>query len=68
MSHKAVGQLFQKLHLQIYASRFMTSKIIQLPFTCPFLSGKCGKIKKKLLKFEYLENEKSFLDGIKNTS
>ena len=34
--------------------------------TCPFESGKCGKERKKLQKFEYLENEKSFLDEIKN--
>ena len=34
---------------------------------CPFESGKCGKEGKKLQKFEYLENEKSFLDEIKNT-
>ena len=33
---------------------------------CPFESGKCGKKGKKLQKFEYLENEKSFLDEIKN--
>ena len=33
---------------------------------CPFESGKCGKEGKKLQKFEYLENEKSFLDEIKN--
>ena len=35
-------------------------------FICPFESGKCGKEGKKLQKFEYLENEKSFLDEIKN--
>ena len=33
---------------------------------CPFESGKCGKEGKKLQKFEYLENEKSFLDEMKN--
>ena len=33
---------------------------------CPFESGKCGKEVKKSQKFEYLENEKSFLDEIKN--
>ena len=33
--------------------------------TSPFESGKCGKEGKKLQKFEYLENEKSFLDEIK---
>ena len=32
----------------------------------PFESGKCGKEEEKLQKFEYLENEKSFLDEIKN--
>ena len=31
---------------------------------CPFESGKCGK--EKMQKFEYLENEKSFLDELKN--
>ena len=35
-------------------------------FICPFEPGKCGKEGKKLQKFEYLENEKSFLDEIKN--
>ena len=33
---------------------------------CPFESGKCGREGKKSQKFEYLENEKSFLDEIKN--
>ena len=33
---------------------------------CPFESGKCGKDGKKLEKIEYLKNEKSFLDEIKN--
>ena len=37
-------------------------------FICPFEFGKCGKEGKKLQKFEYLENEKSFLDEIKNIS
>ena len=32
----------------------------------PFEFGKCGKEGKKLQKFEYLENKKSFLDEIKN--
>ena len=34
--------------------------------TCPFESGKCGKEGKKIQKSEYLENEKSFLDEIRN--
>ena len=33
---------------------------------CPFESGKYGKEGKQLQKFEYLDNEKSFLDKIKN--
>ena len=33
---------------------------------CPFVSEKCGKKEEKLQKFEYLENEKSFLNKIKN--
>ena len=32
---------------------------------CPFESGKCGKEEEKIQKFEYLENEKSFLQEIK---
>ena len=32
------------------------------PSICPFECGKCGKEGKKLQKFEYLENERSFLD------
>ena len=32
---------------------------------CLFEAGKCGKEGKKLQKFEYLENEKSFLHEIK---
>ena len=36
-------------------------------YICPFESGKCGKEGKKLLNNEYLENEKSIFDEIKNT-
>ena len=36
------------------------------PSICSLESGKCGKEEKKLEKFEYLENEKSFLDELKN--
>ena len=35
-------------------------------YICPFVSGKCRKEGKKLQKSEYLENEKGFLDEIKN--
>ena len=37
-------------------------------FHLRFWIKKCGKEGKKLQKFEYLENEKSFLDEIKNIS
>ena len=33
---------------------------------CPFESGNCGKEGKKIQKLEYLKNETSFLDEIKN--
>ena len=33
----------------------------------PFVSGECGKEVKKIQTFEYLKNEKGFLDEIKNT-
>ena len=36
--------------------------INHLTSICSFESGKCGKLQK----FEYLENEKSFLDEIKS--
>ena len=35
-------------------------------FICLFESGKSGKEEEKIQKFEYLENEKSFLDEMKN--
>ena len=35
-------------------------------FICSLESGKSGKEGKKLQKFEYLENEKSFLDELKS--
>ena len=34
-------------------------------FICLFESGKSGKEEEKIQKFEYLENEKSFLDEMK---
>ena len=34
-------------------------------YICSFESVKCRKGEEKLQKFEYLENEKSFLDEIK---
>ena len=55
-------ELFQKLHLKIYASQFISYSTS----ICPFESAKCGKERKKSQKLEYLENEMSFLDEIKN--
>ena len=48
MLHNAVFELFQKLHLQIYASKIIT-KLFH--FHCPFESEKCGKEGKKAQKF-----------------
>ena len=56
--------VFEKLHLQIYASQFMTSQIIPNPFVFLYLES---AERKKLQKFEDLENEKSFLDETENT-
>ena len=58
MECKAVFELSQKSHLQIYAVINYSTPI------CPFESGKCGKGKNNFF-FEYLENEKRFLDEIK---
>ena len=52
-----------------YTCRFMkaNSDIINYSTSiCPFEPGKCGKEEEKLQKIEYLKNEKSFLDEIKN--
>ena len=51
--------------MQIYAGQFITW-INYSTSICPFVSGKCGKEGGEVQKFEYLENEKSFLDEIKN--
>ena len=40
-------------------------KLFHFHFICPFESGKRGKERKKLQKFEYLEKEKGSLDEIK---
>ena len=58
-----VLELFQNLHQQIYASQFMT---IYSTSICSFECGNCGKEEKKIQKFEYLENEKGFLEQTKN--
>ena len=65
MQYKAVFELFQKLHLQIYANQFMTYKFFH--FHLSFFIWKMWKGREKLRKCEYLENKKSFLDKIKNT-
>ena len=52
-----------------YVCKFMQAKLWHHKFStlvCLFQSRKCGKEGKKLQKFEYLENEKSFLHEIKN--
>ena len=59
-------QFFQKLHQQIYASQLWHYINYSTFIYCSFKSGKCGKEEKKLQKCQYLKNEKSFLDEIKN--
>ena len=52
-----------------YICKFMQTNSWHHKFSasiCPFESGKCGKKGEKLYKLEYLENQKSFLDEIKN--
>ena len=63
MQCKAVFEL-----LQNYICKFKQVHDITNYFTsiCPVESGKCGKEGEKLQKLDYLENEKSFLDEIKN--
>ena len=53
---KYIFKFMQKIHDVI---NYSTS-------ICPFEFRKCGKEGKKSQKCEYLENEKSFLDEIKN--
>ena len=65
MSYRAVFKLFQKLHLQIYASQFMESQNIPLPFVLLNLENLERK-GKKIQKFGNLKNEKSFIDKMKN--
>ena len=50
------ANLCRPVHDIIYSSSFI----------CPFESGKCGKEEKKLQKFEYFQNGKSFSDEIKS--
>ena len=61
MQIKAVFELFQKLILQNLC-KSIYDIINYSTDICPFESGKCGKEGKKSQKFEYLKNEKSFLD------
>ena len=39
MQHDMIFELFQKLHLLIYATQFMTSEIIPLPLVLLHLEG-----------------------------
>ena len=52
-----------------YTCKFMQANALIINYStsiCPFEFGKCGKEVEKIQKFEYLKNEKSFLDEIKN--
>ena len=61
-----VFELFQK-HTSANLRKAVHDIINYSTSIYPFVYGKCGKEGKKLQKFEYLENEKTFLDEIKNT-
>ena len=69
--NEVVLELFQILHLQIYACQFMKWYFIIIihkwfHFHLSFWIWKLWKGREKLQKSEYFEKEKSFLDEIKN--
>ena len=55
-----VVELFQKLHLQIYASQFMTSQIIPLPFVLLYLESAESKGKNHKI-LNILRTKRAFL-------
>ena len=65
MYYEAVFELLQKLHLEIYGSQFMTHKLFHFHLSF-WIWNIWRKKTEKFLKIEYVENEKSFLDEIKN--
>ena len=65
MKYKAVFELLKKI-TSANLCRPIHDIINYSTSICPVESGKCGKEGKKLQKFEYLENEKSFFDETKN--
>ena len=62
---KRFFELFQNLHLLIYANQFMASWRIPLSFVLLNLESVERK-EKKLQKLKHFEKEKSFLDEIKS--
>ena len=56
-----------ELYLKITSANSRNNIMNYFTSICPFDSAKCGKEGQKIQKFEYLENEKSFFDEIKNT-
>ena len=60
MQCKMVLELFQKLHLLIYASQFLHDIINYPTFIYPIESGKRGKKEKKLPQFEHLKKKELF--------
>ena len=59
-----VFELFQKLHLLIYAR--LIHDILNYSISFVLLNLESAEMKEKITKFEYLENEKSFLDETKS--
>ena len=62
---KVVFELQQELHTFPNLCKLIHD-INCYTYICSFESGKCQKEGKKLQKFEYLENNKSFFDEIRS--
>ena len=63
MYNKAVFELFQKLHLQIYANHQAIHDIINYSAS---IIWQVWKGRGKIQKIEYLKNEKRFFGEVKN--
>ena len=62
-----IFEFFQELYTSAKLCKPINNILNYSTFTSPFEFGKSGKEGKKIQKFEYLENEKRFLNEIKKT-
>ena len=60
VQYETILELFQNLHVLIYASHFAHDIIIYPTLIYPAESGKCRKKEKKLQQFEYLKKTELF--------